>query len=246
MPPAAAPLPIFVINLERDTARWESARAQLAAQGLAGERVPAVEGARLGAAELARLYSPELNARRFFRPLTPAEIGCYASHLQCARLIRERGLRAAVILEDDFVAGPHLPALLAALAALPRPFDMVKLYSNLTRRAPLQPLAGGYELCRFRRMPINALAYVLSAAGAEKFVRAVPAGRPVDVDFKHWWELGLDILGVAPNAFTVAPGLASSIGDRVGLHRPLPVKLRRFRYKLGYALALLRHGVGPA
>src|SRR5476649_2763235 len=156
MPPA---LPIFVINLDRDTARWESARGQLAALGLPCERVAAVEGARLAPDELARLYSPELNARRFFRPLTPAEIGCYASHLQCAQLILARALPAAVILEDDFVARPDLPALLSTLAELSRPYDMIKLASNLTRHRPLQTLGGGYTLCRFWRMPITTLAY---------------------------------------------------------------------------------------
>jgi glycosyl transferase family 25 len=240
------PLPLLVINLDRDAARWESARGQLAAVGLACERVPAVEGAKLPPEEIARLYSPARNARQFFRPLTSAEIGCYASHLQCARLIVERGLPAAVILEDDLVVRPDFPTLLDSLAGLARPYDLIKLYSNVARFTPLQSLAAGYRLCRFRRMPITTLAYALSRAGAAKFLQnALPMGRPVDVAFKHWWEWNLDILGVTPNAVTPAP-VASSIGERTRLHRNLPTRLRRLRYKLAYAFLLWLHGPGPA
>lgn len=103
---------IFVINLEKDVARRESIAAQLDALGLSYEIVPGVYGASLTEQERARVYDDRKAKLHRARSLVPAEIGCALSHLKVYRAIVERGLDAALILEDDVALPANLKGVL--------------------------------------------------------------------------------------------------------------------------------------
>jgi len=103
---------IFVINLEKDIARRESIVGQLETLGLPYEIVPAVYGAALSAEERARHYDERKAKWRLSRILTPAEIGIALSHLKIYRLMIERGIEYAMILEDDVMLPSDLGKLL--------------------------------------------------------------------------------------------------------------------------------------
>ena len=66
-------LPIFYINLARDTERRQKLEAELARQGLQGTRFEAVWWANLGEAEQKQLYSAELNKHQFHASLVNGE-----------------------------------------------------------------------------------------------------------------------------------------------------------------------------
>lgn len=86
---------IYVINLEDRPDRRRQVSAELQRVGLAGERVEVFSARR-----------PD-DAGSF--PSTGAR-GCYESHLAVLRQARDRGLRNVLVLEDDVVFSPQLPA----------------------------------------------------------------------------------------------------------------------------------------
>jgi GR25 family glycosyltransferase involved in LPS biosynthesis len=210
-----------VINLASQEARWVEALRQFNALGLRPVRQIAVPGSALSAAEvagLAGLYSERLNRRQYHRPLEPGEIGCYASHMAAWQQLLASGEAAMAIFEDDVEIDADLPQVLEAVAQMPVRFDLVKLigrrHEKIRARRPL--LHSRRELIAYRRVPSLTGAYVLSARGAQKLLASRrPFGRPVDVDMRHWWECGLDVLGVYPYPVQGAPSSRwSTIGER--------------------------------
>ncbi len=233
----AAALPVYVINMPAAVARRQRMRAELQAVALEAEWVEAVVGRELSPKALNGLYAPRLNRRQFYRPLTPGEIGCYASHLKVWQLMLQRGQACALVLEDDVALDPALPAVLAALAQRSGEWDMVKLVGR-GQEAPAQrlPLCAGVELVRYRRVPSLTGAYALSLEGARKLTRQLPPfGRPVDVDLRHHWEFGLRMFGILPYPVRLnEDSLDSTIGGRQQSGLSLGRRLRKLRYQAAY------------
>lgn len=229
-------MPIYVINLPRDAQRWQDMAQRLAGMALPCARVDAVYGHDLSPPQRAALYDTAANRQRYFQPLQPGEIGCYASHLQVWQRLLDSGAPCALVLEDDIDPGATLPAVLQALAARPRGWDMVKLIGRDAEQPWRRwPLATGVSLIRYRRLPSLTGAYVLSAAGARKLLAArQPFFRPIDVDLRYWWECGLQVYGAYPYPMRHAPASAdSSIGQR---QRPagLASRWHKWRGQLAY------------
>lgn len=217
--------PVFLINLPRDAQRLAVMRNQLDALSLPFEWVEAVYGKALPPAQFEALYDAALNASDYPRPLSAGEVGCYASHIEVWRRVAaagEHGQPFSLVLEDDVELHATLPAVLAALGALPVRWDMIKLVGRdnekLSRRWPLPAPAAGTHLVRYRRAPSLTGAYLLSADGARKLLaRHARFHRPVDVDIRHWWLSGLRLYGVAPYPIGLGDeSFTSSIGDRQG------------------------------
>lgn len=184
---------IVVINLDRDTERMAHMRAEFARANVAYERFAALRGDELPA-DLAR-YFP------FGAPLSPGEIGCYASHLAIMqRMLRGKLPAPLLVLEDDVGLPANLGAELAALlAALPESWDIVRLsYPTKLVTRPVAQLRGGRQLVRYSRVPTTTGAYLISLSGARKFLAARPRGAPVDHDLRHVWEWDLATYGVSP------------------------------------------------
>jgi glycosyl transferase family 25 len=106
---------IFVINLPEETDRLKAIELQLKKLGLAHEVFPAIRGRSLAREEKDRHYSETWYFRHEGRPASPGELGCALSHLAVYRLIRERNIPLALILEDDAWLNPNLPQLLHAI-----------------------------------------------------------------------------------------------------------------------------------
>ena len=120
-------LPIFYINLARDTERRQKLEAELARQGLQGTRFEAVWWANLGEAEQKQLYSAELNKHQFHASLVNGEKGCYASHIRLWQQLLASGAPAMVVLEDDVGLKDGFADILGAISQRAQPWDMVKL-----------------------------------------------------------------------------------------------------------------------
>ncbi len=74
----------FLTNLDGSDDRLNSARAQLDQQGIAFTRVSAFDGRGLNLTEV-RDYDEAHAVRYMGRKLKGGELGCYYSHLDCAR-----------------------------------------------------------------------------------------------------------------------------------------------------------------
>jgi glycosyl transferase family 25 len=233
-------LPILYINLERDRVRRSRMHAQFQRLGLQAVRLPGTLWTGLPETRQQELYSGALNRRLYFAPLVTNEKGCYASHIDAWRWLLDSTHRAAVILEDDVVLAEDFARVIGAIEALDASWDMIKLFGRDDGPARWKvrrecPLTEGYTLTRFRRVPCLASGYVLSRDAAARLLsRCVPFGRPVDMDFRHWWETGVRVQGLLPGLVTLDETSAmSSIGER-GSVPGLVAKWRRLRYLLGY------------
>lgn len=211
------PHPIFLINLQASADRRRSATQELARVGLTPTVAPAVDGRRLPPEEIARLVDAEGRLRRAPKPLSPAEVGCYLSHREVLERIVREAIPQALVLEDDLLATEELPKVLDAIATrrLP-PYDMIKLgISEPQTKAYTEvlPLTGASTLVRHHNVVNSNLAYVITCAGAERFLAyGDPIRYPVDVAMNRSWRHGLDILAVRPWPVLPNPAFASTIG----------------------------------
>jgi glycosyl transferase family 25 len=162
----------FLINLDRSQDRLARCIPLLEQMGISWERVPGIEGAKLPADELARLNPRPAPHGEWFRGLTPGEIGCFLSHIACWRLIAERGLDCALVLEDDFAPDDGFSAeRLAAFADSSAHWDVLKL-TRIGRNAKLaMPLEHGASIHHIGKGPIDGTGYLVSLAGARKLIQ---------------------------------------------------------------------------
>lgn len=234
------PCPIYLINLPKDVARAAHMHNQLEALGLLAHLHPmaATYGRDLSAAETARYYSPEMNARQYHLPLSAGEIGCYVSHLNTWRAIVDSGAPAALVLEDDVLLDAALPALMSELmSATAAQWDMIKLVGRDHEKTVAEwPLQGQHRIVRYARIPSMTAAYFISRAGAQKLLQRVPFGRPVDIDLRYAWETQLQVFGMLPYPVSLdQSSTVSSIG-----RRPSPKswthRWRRVRQQVAYSL----------
>jgi glycosyl transferase family 25 len=212
------PHPIFVINLATSPDRRRACAEQLTRLGLTPTFVDAVDGRNMSEAEIAGIVDEDGRLRRAPKPLSKAEVGCYLSHWHVLERILAEDLPQALVMEDDLLAGDELPAVLEALATKPLPpYDMIKLGISEPQTKPFTPilqLTEGAQLVRHHNVVNSNLAYVITRAGAERFLRyGRPIRYPVDVAMNRAWRHGMDILGVRPWPVMPNPAFASTIGQ---------------------------------
>ena len=210
----------------------------------APEKFNAVDWRTLNDEQRARLYSLELNAKTYFKPLTAGECGCYASHVGIWQTLIESGEPWALVLEDDTEPMPLFDEVIAALIQWPADWDMIKLVGRDSERVSQRiSLLAGHDIVRYSRAPSLTGAYLVSAAGARKLLKSrVPFGRPVDIDIRWWWEPSLDLYGVLPYPVRSAESSRqSSIGQRGASSRGLVTKLRKVKFNISYHLGNFWH-----
>lgn len=193
---------VFVINLAAATDRLTYMRKQL---GDAFERIDAVRGDAVPH-RLAINFSGPI-------PLLLGEIGCYASHLIAAEMILARGLPYAIVLEDDAEVGFDFQYIVnECVRCLPSGWDIVAL-SDIKHcpHCRLSQSREGHYLVRYAHFPKTTTAYVLSQAGCRKLLAPRQRTRPIDVDIRYGWEMGLDGYGVLPPPAGPSGKFASSI-----------------------------------
>lgn len=214
-------IPAFFVNLDRDEGRRTAIEGEIAAAALAAERISAVNG----------LSVPDDLRSYFFTGDAPhsrlgaGEIGCYASHLKALKLVVERGLGQALILEDDALLPADLPATLARiLASLPADWDVVHLSADPCRAVkPLARLDEKRTLVRYSRVPAGTVGYLISQAGARKFLQPSKRMWPVDTDFRRPWAYGMEIYGVTPRVIGHSSVLPATITHRSRRRRGIPI-----------------------
>lgn len=230
----------FFINLDRHPERRAFLEAQLQKAGIAAERVSGVDGNDVPP-ELAGYYDLASRSRDALRP---NEIGCHASHMLIWKIIVERNLDYALVLEDDATLPSDLEETLDEIVrAMPRTWDLVRLCNRSKASIrPLAPLPGGGHLVRYSRVPLGSAAYLVSKDGARKLLLPRVVRSPLDKEISQSWLFDLDLYGVAPNPiFQERIALQSTIGpDRGGIPRLQRLLMggSKFRYnfsKLGPA-----------
>ena len=210
----------YLINLDRATERLRRMEEKLAAAGLPFERVPAVDGSAL------TFPHPQFDAWSYRhlhgRRVIPAEVGCYLSHVACARAFLESDADLALILEDDVSFDSDFLDILDRAAMHRRLWNILRLSTvNRGRKFPVQPLAGGRSLAVCLTREKGAGAYVVDRRAAAWITTdLIPMRLAYDIAFDLEYLTGL-------RACFVAPVPASQVSDH-----PTQIQSTRLLYKL--------------
>lgn len=218
-------LGVFLINLDRSTARRATMEARLTTLGLPYTRFVGIDGH----AEWDRLISdmdvdvPAFR-RNVGREVMPGEIGCYASHLGVWRAFIDSPHKVALILEDDVVFhDDFLPALELVLTEKNR-WDIVKLNVIRAKQPVLQHQLGPYRLNAYIGAFTGMGAYLISRPFAQKQIPAMhTVRRPFDHALDHFDARNFRHFGLEPFPSHVDDGNQSTItGTDFSLVRKFP------------------------
>ncbi len=123
------------------------------------------------------------------------------------------------MLEDDFGIrdSDRLAGAIARADELLSGRDIVKLYdfprSGRQDYAAIRDV-GPLRLGKWRYPSAGTVAYLISRDGAQKLLRRRSVFRPVDEDFKYFWELDLDVWSmVDPPVAEIGAGVGGSTLD---------------------------------
>jgi glycosyl transferase family 25 len=182
---------VYLINLDADRDRLEFMDNQFKELGIAYERFPAIRGK-----DLPHWLAPYFTGS----DLSRGEIGCYASHLSVMRQVELSG-KPGLVFEDDERIKPEFPGLLEEILSLDLPFDILRISSIRKKRIILTQaeLSGDYRIVRYLRIPMNMGAYLITPAGARRFIEwKTQRTAPIDFDMARVWEHKIRTLGVWP------------------------------------------------
>jgi glycosyl transferase family 25 len=202
----AAPILIYVINLERCPERWQRLRGQAVQFGLNVIRIGAVDGSMIAEHERADFHHRQFVYHNGRRPL-PGEYGCYRSHLIALAQFVASGDEAAIIMEDDIDLNARLiPRAIAALAVAGT--GLVKLVNHRMvgfRRAAESAEKDVVGRCLHGPQG-SAACYIVTRSAAQKLLTTLrPMFLPYDVALERGWATGVETFSTAENIADFSP-----------------------------------------
>jgi glycosyl transferase family 25 len=204
-------LGVWLINLDRSSARRQAMEDRLAALGLPYTRLSAVDGQANWDQLVSGVDLPSFR-RNVGREVLPGEIGCYASHLAVWQALLDSSHEVALVLEDDVVFhDDFLPALDLALADAGR-WDMVKLNVIRAKHPVLRRSLGPYRLNAYLGAFTGMGAYLITRGFARAQMPAMhPFRRPFDHALDHFDAKSFRHYGLEPFPSHVDDGNQSTI-----------------------------------
>jgi len=197
-----AQMNIFCINLDRHPMRMERMRRCL--QGLAFERVPAVDGKMLAGPER-RDESRPIGAD----VITRYELACVLSHRVAWSRFLAGGEPYCCVLEDDVILSPDFPKFVTDASWIPPGCDLVKIETCCQKTMLSRTMIGALDrmLTELRSVHLGTGAYILSRRGAEKLL-AEPQRPDLPLDFVIF---GTDILQRQARLLQLIPALCVQV-----------------------------------
>ena len=152
------------------------------------------------------------------RAMSKGEIGCYASHFSIWRDMIERGVRQAIVLEDDTVVDWAYLEPLARTDLHAEGIDYLRLYAKrptwqrVVRRDFLQHSRAIVELVG---LAYGTQGYAITLEGARRLAEHCrTVRRPIDDEMDRSWAHGLPNLALYP-----APILEAAVVSDIGNSR---------------------------
>jgi glycosyl transferase family 25 len=215
----------YLINLDRSVERLTQATSQLETQNVPFTRVQAFDGSGIDTDNTAP-YAPSRSLQYFGRTMQGGEIGCFLSHVDCARRFLASGANYSLVLEDDIQLTAEfamvLPELMEWLAQR-QDLDwyLVNLGNPRLKIATQLHQFGSYTLFRAHYFPMTTTAILWSRAGAEEFLRQFePIFAPIDNFFRHW------LIGTN-HGLAFYPPLATTTGSPSEIEQSNATKARK-------------------
>lgn len=225
LPVSQARLAVYLINMDGADDRMAAMRDKLDRANLPFCRIAGIDGRML------RFPIPEFSERAYRwlhgRRTSPAEVGCYLSHVACARAFLDSDADLALILEDDVSFAPGFLDMLDRAAMQRGSWNILRLSTvNRGRKFPVRPLGGGRSLAIALTREKGAGAYVVDRRAAAWITTdLMPMRLAYDIAFDLEYLAGLRACFVAP----VPCSQASDHPTQIQSTR-LAYKLPRWRY----------------
>ncbi len=204
-------LGVWLINLDRDTARGEAMKAQLDSLGLPYTRFPGIDG-KARADELAQRADADAYARNMGSPILPGKMGCYASHIAVWEAFLASDKDVALILEDDVVFHDDFLAALDLALANGNRWDTLR-FNCIRAKIPVsQGKLGPYTLNAYIGPFTGNAAYLIHRSLAERILPNLwPQTRAFDHELNRFFRHNFRQLGLEPFPSHVDDGGDSSI-----------------------------------
>ena len=191
-------LAIYLINMAGAGDRLAAMAAKLTAAGLPFTRIEGVDGRKLDfpLVEFNETAYRLLHGRR----TTPPEVGCYLSHIACARAFLAGDADLALILEDDVSFQPDFLDTLDRAAAHRELWNLLRLTSvNRGHKYRIRDLGQGRRLAVALTREKGAGAYVVDRRAAQWFTdKLLPMRLAFDIAFDLEYLDGLRAAFVDP------------------------------------------------
>lgn len=193
-----AKLQVYLINLDRAERRLELMAAKLDALGIAYQRIAGVDGQKLTfpVPEFSEISYRMLHGRSFL----PAEVGCYLSHIDCAKQLLDSDADFALILEDDVTFAEDAMDSIGRAMDQADCWDILRLTTvNSGRKFAIRPLGNGRNLAMCLTREKGAGAYIINRKAAKWMIqRLLPIRLAYDIAFDLEFLHGLKAAFIHP------------------------------------------------
>ena len=156
--------------------------------------------------------------RRYGRPLSNGEIGCYLSHREVWKQLINSTDDAWCVMEDDIALCSGFDAAIRELLTHRQHWDFVRLMGlNRRDRIPYADLPSGMQLMWMDRQPVGLQGYVVTRAGAAELLRhTARIVHAIDTAVDRHWEHKLRMYVTEPEIVR-AVEMESTVGYRSGV-----------------------------
>lgn len=216
LPESGEATEVLVVSLESAAARREAFAARAAGTSLGWRFFDACTGPAPGMT----IDEPAIRSNKG-RPMSKGEIGCYASHFSIWQEMIARGVRQAIVLEDDTVVDWTYLERLAETDLHAEGIDYLRLYA---KRPTWQKAVRGDFLQHSRTIvelvghAYGTQGYAITLEGAQRLAEhCAMVRRPIDDAMDRSWAHGLPNLLLYP-----APILEAAIISDIGSSRFAP------------------------
>ena len=171
------------------------------------------------------------------RPMFPGELGCYSSHYAAWQAFLSTASMQLLVLEDDTIVDWSFVEKLVAVDLDAAGVRYLRLYAKRPcayREVLRNVVERQRTLVEYLDRPLGTQGYLMTRAGAERFVRHCrTVRRPLDDELDRSWDHGVSCFGVYP--FPLIEQAASSTIEPARFDRfvvPRRLWLRRRAMKL--------------
>ena len=217
----------LIIHLERSIERKPQVRKLKKVLPYRTKVIEAVDGSKPNN-DLSKSYIPRLLRPRYPFTLRSAEVACFQSHRKCWKDILDRGLEAALIVEDDvdIIEQEFSAAVKLAMNEI-KMGDLIR-FPIKPREKPINTSVKRNDISIFEPtlIGLGTQAQIVTYDAARRlFERTAHFDRPIDVYLQLRWKHGVRILTLWPNG--VREHSSSLGGSLIGKERNKSDKLRR-------------------
>jgi glycosyl transferase family 25 len=179
--------------------------------------------------------------RRYGRPLTKGEVGCYLSHREVWKRLINSTDAAWCVMEDDIALRDGFADVVRELAANREHWDVVRLMGlNWNTRIPFADLPSGAKLMWMDRQPVGTQCYVLTREAAARLLQHTERMiHAIDTAIDRHWQHGLRLLITEPE-FVELTESESTMGHRPGV-TSLSMRVREKLYRRIDKIAAARY-----